>query len=300
VSESTAELSTAELSTQDLSTQDTKYGGSDMCAVTATELAAYRAVLRSAIGSPSLPGVPQASPVYPFVLAMPTFDQIIGQLTPAGQERPGNVHLSQELKVRRLVKPGERVGIDVEVVAVRREPKGVRLAIRSVLVGDDGAVVSELLTGALLVDATTPEPFGDMPAAAELVAGPGPAERASVTCVIPRDTVAAYADVSNDHNPIHLDDAAAIAAGFPGVIAHGMSVLAMITEDVIDRFAGGDAARVTGIGVRFSSPVLPDEALEITYVTDGGPVVKFTCKSPRGLAFKGGWIELDGNGDGHG
>ncbi|HVK25801.1 MAG TPA: MaoC/PaaZ C-terminal domain-containing protein [Actinokineospora sp.] len=262
--------------------------------MTAAELAGYREVLRTAISARPVVGVPQASPVYPFVLAMGSFDEIVDQLTPEGQPRPGNVHLSQEIKVRRLVTPGERVGIDVEVVAARREPKGVRLAIRCVVVGDDGAVVSELLTGALLVDATTPEPFGDMPAAAELTAGPGPAERTAVTAVVPAETVRAYADVSGDHNPIHLDEAAAVAAGFPGVIAHGMSVLALISEDVVDRFAGGDAARITGIGCRFSSPILPEEPLEITYVADGGPVVKFTCKSPRGLAFKGGWVEIDG------
>jgi acyl dehydratase len=276
----------------------TRFGASDLCAVTAAELAAYREVLRSAIGSPLPAGVPQASPVYPFVLAMPTFDQIIGQLTPAGEARAANVHLSQELRVRRLVRPGERVGIDVVVVAARREPRGIRLAIRGVVVGDGGAVVSELITGALLVGATGPEPFGDLPPATELVAGPGPAERTSVTCVIPAETVSAYAEVSGDHNPIHLDAEAATAAGFPGVIAHGMSVLALISEDVIDRYAGGDASRIGGIGVRFSAPVLPEEPLEITYVTDGGPVVKFTCKSPRGLAFKAGWVEISGDRDG--
>ncbi|WP_436494530.1 MaoC/PaaZ C-terminal domain-containing protein [Actinokineospora sp. HUAS TT18] len=272
----------------------TRFTASDIRAVTAAELATYRDVLRAALGAKPVAGGPQASPVYPFVLAMSSFDEIVDQLTPDGQPRPGNVHLSQEFRVRRLVAPGERVGIDVEVVAARREPKGVRLAIRCVVVGEDGAVVSELLTGALLVDATTPEPFGDMPAATELAAGPGPTERATVTASIPADTVRAYADASGDHNPIHLDEAAAIATGFPGVIAHGMSVLAVITEDVVQRFAGGDAARVTGIGCRFSAPILPDEQLEITYVTDGGPVVKFTCKTPRGLAFKGGWVEIDG------
>ncbi|CRK62135.1 Conserved hypothetical protein (possible dehydratase) [Alloactinosynnema sp. L-07] len=270
------------------------FAASDIRAVTAAELANYRDVLRGAIGVRRVVGAPQASPVYPFVLAMASFDEIVDQLTPEGQPRPGNVHLSQEIRVRRLVAPGERVGIDVEVLAARREAKGVRLAIRCVVVGDDGAVVSELLTGALLVDATTPEPFGDMPAATELTAGPGPVERTAVTATIPAETVLAYADASGDHNPIHLDEVAAIAAGFPGVIAHGMSVLALITEDVVDRYAGGDAARITGIGCRFSAPILPAEPLEITYVTDGGPVVKFTCKTPRGLAFKGGWVEIDG------
>ena len=38
-----------------------------------------------------------------------------------------------------------------------------------------------------------------------------------------RADVARYAAASGDHNPVHRDDAAARAAGLPGVVAHGMS-----------------------------------------------------------------------------
>lgn len=266
---------------------------SDMCAVTAAEIAAYRRVLREAIGAagPDV-GVPQASPVYPFVLAAPTYDQVIDRLTPPGAARPVPVHLSQEVHLRGLVRPGGRVAVDLDVVAARREARGVRLAVRCVLVDDDGAVLSELVTGVLLADAVAPEPFGDLPAAPELPQGPGPVERTAVAFTIPRGAVRRYAEVSGDHNPIHLDDEAARAAGFPGVIAHGMSVLALVCEDVVDRYAGGDAARVEGVGCRFSSPVRPDEPLEIAYRTDGGPVVAFSVKTERGMAFKGGWVKV--------
>jgi len=39
---------------------------------------------------------------------------------------------------------------------------------------------------------------------------------------VERADLAAYAEASGDHNPIHLDEAAAEAAGLPNVIAHGM------------------------------------------------------------------------------
>lgn len=277
----------------------TTHTTSDMRAVTAAEIAAYRGVLREAIGSATpMVGVPQASPVYPFVISSPAFEQIMDQLTAGGGPRPANVHLSQEVRLHRLVRPGERVAVDAEITAARREPKGTRLAIRSVLVGDDGALLAELLTGALLVEATAPEPFGDMPAGAAPAPGPGPRESTTVECVIPRETVRRYAEVSGDHNPIHLDDDAAVAAGFPGAIAHGMSVLALVCEDVVDRFAGGDAARVAGIGCRFSAPVRPEEPLSIVYQTDGGPTVKFSCKTERGIAFKGGWVTVRPDGEG--
>ncbi|MGH8881642.1 MAG: MaoC/PaaZ C-terminal domain-containing protein, partial [Stackebrandtia sp.] len=44
---------------------------------------------------------------------------------------------------------------------------------------------------------------------------------------VTRDDLAAYAQASGDHNPIHLDDAAAQAAGLPGVIAHGMYTMGL-------------------------------------------------------------------------
>ncbi|TMD40312.1 MAG: acyl dehydratase, partial [Chloroflexi bacterium] len=36
-----------------------------------------------------------------------------------------------------------------------------------------------------------------------------------------REQIAAYAEASGDHNPIHLDDGFARSVGLPGVIAHG-------------------------------------------------------------------------------
>ena len=49
--------------------------------------------------------------------------------------------------------------------------------------------------------------------------------------------LSAYAEASGDLNPIHLDNAAALQAGLPGVIAHGMLTAAWMGERAI-RFAG--------------------------------------------------------------
>ncbi len=47
---------------------------------------------------------------------------------------------------------------------------------------------------------------------------------------ITREQLAAYAEASGDPNQIHLDAAAAQAAGLPGVIAHGMLTMAFFGE----------------------------------------------------------------------
>jgi acyl dehydratase len=254
--------------------------------VTAQDIAAYRRVARAAIGpSPSSARSPAPSPVHPFVLAWSAFDQAVGDIS--GGTAQAVVHLAQEIRQRRPLCAGERVALDLDVVGARRDPRGVRLALRSTLVGADGAPFAELDTGLLLVGATAPEPFGTL----QLPAPAAPSSPTVVAVEVPDDLPERYADVSGDRNPIHLDRDAAQAAGFPGVIAHGMSVLALVCEEAVDRYVGGDAALVTGVGCRFSSPVVPGETLEIVLSPDGDGRAAFTCKTPRGTALKSGWVE---------
>ena len=276
-----------------------RYATTDMRVVTAAEISDFRGLLRTAIEARAAAGTPKASPVHPFLLSSNTYEQLVGQLTPAEGPRPTAVHLGQQLWLRGLVKPGERVAIDLEVLAARREPRGVRLAIRCVLVGGDGATLSELRTAVLLVGATEPAAFGVMPVAVvrDAEPDPGPVESTAVTCVVTRETVDRFAATTGERNPVHSDDGAAVAAGFPGRVVQGMCLVALIVEDVIDRFAGGDAERIAGVGARFTAPAFPDETLEILYTTtESGPLVGFTCASVRGPVVKGGWVRITAEG----
>ena len=80
---------------------------------------------------------------------------------------------------------------------------------------------------------------------------------------IDREQLRRYAEASGDHNPIHLSDEAAGAAGLPGVIAHGMLTVATMgllfspylehgyVKTFRSRFSGmvflGDVLRVGGV-----------------------------------------------------
>jgi acyl dehydratase len=75
---------------------------------------------------------------------------------------------------------------------------------------------------------------------------------------VTRDDVRAYAEASGDRNPLHLDDAFARAAGFDGVIAHGMFTMGHLAT-AIERWTGG--AFVRRIRVQFRSPVSIDETI---------------------------------------
>jgi acyl dehydratase len=63
-----------------------------------------------------------------------------------------------------------------------------------------------------------------------------------------------YAGASGDFNPIHWDEQFAVAAGLPGVIAHGMLTMAQAGRLVTDW--AGDADALVSIGVRFTRPVV--------------------------------------------
>jgi acyl dehydratase len=155
------------------------------------------------------------------VLAHQAFELAFSKIGAAREDgsEPSRVHLSQEIRADRLLLPDERITVEVDLLGARREAGGVRVAMRAVLVGADGVTFAELVTGALLGGAVTPEPFGELP--------PFPPHRAKSTAtVLTRqltvDSVRRYAEASGDENPIHLDDSVARAAGFDGVIAHGM------------------------------------------------------------------------------
>ena len=76
---------------------------------------------------------------------------------------------------------------------------------------------------------------------------------------VTRDDVRAYAEASGDRNPLHLDDDAARAAAFDGVIAHGMFTMGHLATAVAS-WAGPEAF-VRRIRVQFRSPVSMGETI---------------------------------------
>lgn len=74
-----------------------------------------------------------------------------------------------------------------------------------------------------------------------------------------------YADAAGDHNPIHLDADFATSVEFggstlDGTIAHGMMILASISEMLTTAF-GEDWLNNGSLKVRFRGPVYPGETI---------------------------------------
>jgi acyl dehydratase len=82
------------------------------------------------------------------------------------------------------------------------------------------------------------------------------------TIVLTADKVDRYAESSGDRNPIHLDEAAARAAGLPGRIVHGMLTMGMFST-VASEWAGG-ASNVQSVRCRFRAFVMVGDTVEIS------------------------------------
>jgi acyl dehydratase len=84
---------------------------------------------------------------------------------------------------------------------------------------------------------------------------------------ITRADLAAYAQASGDHNPIHQDDEVARSVGLPGVIAHGMYTLALAARYVDE--ALGEPGRIAEIGAKFIRPVVvPEDGTDVVVTGD--------------------------------
>jgi acyl dehydratase len=74
-----------------------------------------------------------------------------------------------------------------------------------------------------------------------------------------REQIAAYAEASGDHNPIHVDDAVASSVGLPGIIAHGMLQMGLAARVAAE--AAGGADRLRRLTCRFAGMVRPGDTV---------------------------------------
>jgi acyl dehydratase len=105
--------------------------------------------------------------------------------------------------------------------------------------------------------------------------------------VVTAETVKAYADAGGDQNPLHQDEAVAQAAGFPGIIAHGMFTMGHLAAFVA-RWSGGPD-RIRRLSAQFRAPVLMGEE-----IVAGGRVRSVDVE--RRVAVLECWVSVERDG----
>ncbi len=76
-----------------------------------------------------------------------------------------------------------------------------------------------------------------------------------------KEQIAAYAQSSGDHNPIHLDGDFARSVGLPGIIAHGMLQMGIMATVAAE--AAGGPEKLRRLYCRFAGMVVPGD--EVTF-----------------------------------
>lgn len=92
---------------------------------------------------------------------------------------------------------------------------------------------------------------------------------------VTQDKINRYADASGDHNPLHVDPAYAATTQFEGPIAHGMLVLAYVSE-FLTAALGEEWLRSGRLKARFRGPARPGDTVTVSgrVLSVEGPRVK--------------------------
>ncbi len=111
-------------------------------------------------------------------------------------------------------------------------------------------------------------------------------DTASISKTISDADIRAFADVSGDHNPLHLDDEIASQSSFGRRIAHGMLTGSLISSVIANKLPGQGSVYL-GQTLKFVAPVFPDDTITarvtVTDVRVDKPIVKLetVCVNQR-------------------
>jgi len=113
-----------------------------------------------------------------------------------------------------------------------------------------------------------------------------PGDTASVSKTITDDDIHKFADVSGDHNPLHLNDEFARTTRFGRRIAHGMLTASLISSVIANQLPGQGSIYLSQ-ALQFIAPVFPDDTVTarvtVVSVRADKPIVKLEtiCTNQR-------------------
>ena len=110
---------------------------------------------------------------------------------------------------------------------------------------------------------------------------------AEVSRTITDDDIRAFAELTGDRNPVHLDEEYAAGTRFGRRIAHGMLGASLISAVLANELPGSGTVYLSQ-SLRFVAPVFPGDTVtarvEVKSVREGKPVVTLetVCRNQRG------------------
>ena len=112
-------------------------------------------------------------------------------------------------------------------------------------------------------------------------------DAATLTRTIRDEDVRAFAELTGDHNPVHLDDEYAAGTRFGRRVAHGMLAASLISAALANELPGRGTVYLSQ-QLQFTAPVFPGDTVTarvaVTKVREDKPVVTLdtVCTNQRG------------------
>ena len=104
-----------------------------------------------------------------------------------------------------------------------------------------------------------------------------PGDSAEITKTIEQADVDAFADLTGDHNPVHVDEGFAKTTRFGRRIAHGMLTASLISS-VLANELPGEGSVYLGQTLEFVKPVFPGDEITarvtVKEIREDKPIVK--------------------------
>ena len=111
-------------------------------------------------------------------------------------------------------------------------------------------------------------------------------DTAEITKTIEQADIDAFAEVTSDHNPVHVDEEFAKTTRFGRRIAHGMLTASLISSVLANKLPG-EGSVYLGQTLQFVAPVFPGDEITarvtVKQVRDDKPILKLEtiCMNQR-------------------
>jgi acyl dehydratase len=199
------------------------------------------------------------------------------------------VHYTEHLQIRRLIRPGDRLIIKGQVVAIVPHKAGTHLVFRYDAYDQENDLVftehiGGLIRGIPCDDEGRGEP--QIPVIPSKFHDSVPIW--DIPIFIDRMAPYVYDGCANIYFPIHTSIKFARRVGLSGIILQGTASLAYAVREVINREADENPHRVKTIACRFTGMVIPGSEIRVQFMGRGadaaGDQLFFTVLNDKGQA----------------
>jgi acyl dehydratase len=261
--------------------------------VDSAALAAYAAATNDAAGLAAAERV--APPVFAIVPAWAVLQEAADPVAPQ-EAKPNVVHGDQDILISAPIEPGMTLRSRAAAIGIHVKDSGTTVVLKTETRDDGGTLLNEQYVTEFYRGISGGTGGGETAPDHRLPAGAAEAAPAAeITYPIDADQTQRYAAASGDDHTIHLDDRVARDAGLPGVIVHGMCLMAFAGRAVLESRGESDPGAIRRLATRFSRPVEPGSSLTTRIhpaAADGGSIGFDAVDEAGATVLKDGLAEL--------